>query len=97
MAAKKIAALYNKICGIIEAARAGVSRSVNTAQVVSNWCIGQEIIEEEQQGKARAGYGEGLIRELAIRLHNTYGPGYGLTNLKSFKQFYLTYEHLLGP
>jgi len=97
MAAQKISVLYNKICGIIEAAHAGVSRSVNTAQVVSNWRIGQEIIEEEQQGKARAGYGEGLIRELAIRLHNTYGPGYGLTNLKSFKQFYLTYEHLLGP
>ncbi|MDO8804485.1 MAG: PDDEXK nuclease domain-containing protein [Elusimicrobiota bacterium] len=97
MATQKISVLYNKICGIIEAARAGVSRSVNTAQVVSNWRIGQEIIEEEQQGKARAGYGEGLIRELAIRLHNTYGPGYGLTNLKSFKQFYLTYAHLLGP
>lgn len=30
--------------------------------------IGRLIVEEEQQGKARAGYGDYLIRELSQRL-----------------------------
>lgn len=42
--------LYRRIREILEAARTGVARSVNTAQVVANWLIGREIVEEEQQG-----------------------------------------------
>jgi hypothetical protein len=41
---------YSRICEILTAARTGVARTVNTAQVLSNWLIGQEIIEAEQQG-----------------------------------------------
>jgi len=89
--------LYNRIREIIESARAGAARSVNTAQVISNWLIGREIVEDEQKGKRRARHGEGLMRALAARLHEQYGPGYGLANLKLFKQFYITYAHLAGP
>ncbi|WDT82869.1 MAG: hypothetical protein MPW14_24975 (plasmid) [Candidatus Manganitrophus sp.] len=46
----------------MESARAGAARSVNTAQVMSNWLIGREIVEEEQRGKKRAGYGKPLER-----------------------------------
>jgi len=88
--------IYNRIRNIIESARAGAMRSVNTAQVVANWRIGLAIVEDEQKGKLRAGYGEGLMRDLAARLHKEYGPGYGLVNLKLFKQFYLTYTNLVG-
>ena len=49
--------LYSRIRDILESARSGVARSVNTTQVVANWLIGQEIVEEEQRGRARAGYG----------------------------------------
>lgn len=50
--------LYRRVREIIESARAGAARSVNTTQVVAYWLIGREIVEEEQKGKARAGYGE---------------------------------------
>ena len=86
--------LYDRIRRILESARAGVARSVNTAQVVANWLIGREIVEEEQKGKRRAGYGERLMKELAARLAAEYGPGYGLVNLKLFKQFYIGYPVL---
>ncbi len=96
MKMSKPLSIYNRIRNIIESARAGAARSVNTAQVVANWRIGLAIVEDEQKGKLRAGYGEGLMRALAARLHKEYGPGYGLVNLKLFKQFYLTYTNLVG-
>ncbi len=96
MKSKKPAHLHDRVREIIESARAGAARSVNTAQVVSNWLIGREIVEEEQKGRQRAAYGERLIRMLADRLREEYRSGYGLTNLKSFRQFYLVYEGLLG-
>ena len=73
-----------------------MARTVNTTQVIANWLIGREIIEEEQKGKARAGYGEQVTLDLASRLHEEYGPGYGLVNLKLFKQFYRLYPELAG-
>ncbi len=88
--------LYERVRDIIESARAGAARSVNTAQVVSNWLIGREIVEEQQGGKAKAEYGERLLRALAERLRREYGSGYGLTNLKMLRQFYLTYDGFLG-
>ena len=86
--------LYQRIRQILESARTSVARSVNTTQVVANWLVGREIVEEEQQGRSRAAYGEGLLRELAIKLQDEYGNGYGLTNLKLFKKFYLLYGDL---
>ena len=54
MAKRKENAIYDRIREILESARAGVARTVNTTQVMANWLIGREIVEEEQKGKARA-------------------------------------------
>ncbi len=88
--------IYNRIRNIIEFARAGAARSVNTAQVVANWRVGQEIVEEEQKGKSRADYGEHLLSDLSARLKADYGPGYSIQNLRYIRQFYLSYPELLG-
>jgi hypothetical protein len=87
--------LYRRIREILEAARTGVARSVNTAQVVANWLIGREIVEEEQRGKRRAGYGERLLSDLSRRLQADFGGGYSVDNLEWFRQFYLVYPQLL--
>ena len=92
--APKAPPLYARIREILESARASAARSVNTTQVVANWLIGREIVEEEQKGKGRADYGEGLLRDLAEKLRGEYGVGYGLTNLKLFRKFYLLYPEL---
>ena len=41
-------ALYGRVRQILESARTSAARSVNTAQVVANWMVGREIVEEEQ-------------------------------------------------
>lgn len=96
MTTKSKSPLYRRIFQILESAQARVARTVNTTQVVANWLIGLEIVEEEQKGRRRAGYGERLLRDLAEALQKEYGSGYGLTNLKLFKKFYLEYPGLTG-
>ena len=95
MASRKSSSIYNRIRQILESARAGVARSVNTTQVVANWLIGREIVEEEQRGKAKAEYGKRLIEELSERLLRDYGSGYSVQNLWFIRQFYLTYPRLV--
>jgi len=81
---------------ILEAARAGVARTVNTTQVAANWLIGREIVEEEQRGQRRAGYGAKLLAELSARLNAEFGRGYSVDNLEAFRQFYLDYPQLIS-
>lgn len=96
MKSKAKGPLYERIWEILESARSNVARSVNTTQVIANWLIGREIVEEEQNGKKRAAYGEGLMRALARQIERDFGAGFGLVNLKLFKQFRLAYPDLLG-
>jgi predicted nuclease of restriction endonuclease-like (RecB) superfamily len=86
---------YDRIRDILDAARTGVVRTVNTAQVLSNWLIGREIVEEEQQGQHRADYGENLLQNLAQKLKQDFGKGYSYSNLKYMRQFYLAFPYLL--
>ncbi|MCK9420189.1 MAG: hypothetical protein M0R70_12500 [Nitrospirae bacterium] len=37
----------------------------DACQVVANWLIGREIVEEEQQGSKKAQYGKKLITDLS--------------------------------
>jgi predicted nuclease of restriction endonuclease-like (RecB) superfamily len=88
--------LYDRVRGIIESARAGAARSVDTAQVVSNWLIGREIVEEEQGGEKRAAYGRRMLEKLAVKLLAEYGEGYSVSNLRYCRQFSVDYPGLLG-
>jgi predicted nuclease of restriction endonuclease-like (RecB) superfamily len=92
-----MALVYERICQILESARANVARSVNTTQVIANWLIGREIVEEEQRGRRKAKYGAGLIVELATKLQQEFNGGYSATNLKLFRQFYVAYPELIPP
>ena len=91
---KKDESFYERIRQILESARTGVARTVNTTHVVANWLIGREIVEEEQRGSRKAEYGQRLIAELSIKLQNDYGSGYSATNLKLFRQFFFEYPRL---
>jgi predicted nuclease of restriction endonuclease-like (RecB) superfamily len=92
---RSTAALHSRVRSILEAARDSVSRTVNSAQVMANWLIGREIIDQEQLGKGRAGYGDELLVNLATVLQVEYGAGYGVDNLELFRRFYLAYPDLL--
>ncbi len=96
MSGKKMTPLYERIRQILESARTRVARTVNTTQVVANWLIGREIVEEEQQGKAKADYGEHLLADLSARLKKDFGTGYSVDNLEMFRRFYHEYPSLIS-
>jgi predicted nuclease of restriction endonuclease-like (RecB) superfamily len=83
--------LYQRVAGILEQARGQVARTVNTAMVQAYWHIGREIVEVEQAGEQRAGYGEEVIKRLSDRLKKGYGSGFSIRSLRSIRQFYLTF------
>ena len=68
--------------------------NLNTAQVVANWLIGREIVEEQQHGAKRAGYGEQIVSRLAGGLRNDGVAGYREITLRLCRQFYLHFPGL---
>ena len=68
--------LYSEIKKILEDARQSAYRSVNFAMVLAYWEIGKRIVEHEQLGKERAGYGEALLKELSKKLSADFGRGF---------------------
>lgn len=83
--------LYEVISKIIEQARNTVYRTANTEMVHAYWNIGRTIVEEEQQGEARAEYGTGLLKALAKRLTIEYGRGFDASNLRYMRLFYAAF------
>ena len=57
--------LSDRVVALIEAAKQKVGVAVNLAQVYTNYEIGRQIVEEEQKGRRRAGYGEKIVEELS--------------------------------
>ena len=88
--------VYDRVQFILASAQDYTARSVNTAQVVANWLIGREIIEEQQQGSKRAGYGVQITSSLAERLNGNGVRGYGELSLRHCRQFYQTFPILPG-
>lgn len=95
VSAKELSGVYQRIREILESARAGVARTVNTTQVVANWLIGREIIQGDQSGERRARYGSHLLEGLAARLKEDFGDGYSVQNLRYMGQFHSEYPRLL--
>ena len=94
MSSKKILLnqqFFEEVRGILSQARQKAYAAVNFAMVEAYWQIGRRIVEEEQQGKGRADYGEFLIKELSKQLTSEFGKGFAVANLKNFRQFYLTF------
>lgn len=83
--------LFAQIKQMLDNARRQIARTVNTATIDAYWQVGKYIVEYEQQGKARAEYGKGVIQRLSKRLMAEYGGGFTTTNLKVMRRFYLLY------
>jgi predicted nuclease of restriction endonuclease-like (RecB) superfamily len=93
---KREAELLTRIRRIWESARTRAARSVNSAHVCANWLIGQQIVEAEQSGKARADYGKALLKTLSVQLSGEYGSGFSVSALQYMRGFFLGYPELLA-
>lgn len=82
----------DRVISLIEAARAKTVAAVNLAMVYTYYEVGRMIVEEEQGGKKRAGYGEKLLIDLARKLTAKFGKGYSAQNLRNMRQFFLLYS-----
>ncbi len=55
------------------------------------WRIGELIVEREQDGKPKSGYGEALLEQLSVRLTKEYGKSFSSRNLRHIRQFYIVF------
>ena len=86
--------LYREIRAVLEAARSGAYRAVNAAMVQAYWNVGRLIVEHEQKGRHRAGYGDALIATVAKRLTRELGRGFDERNLWYMRRFHLAFPIL---
>lgn len=84
--------LVSEIGGLLEQARRGAARAVNAILTATYWEIGRRIVEHEQEGKARAEYGEELLAHLSKDLTIKYGRGFSRRNLEQMRTFYQGWE-----
>lgn len=79
---------------LLENARHQAARAVNAILTATYWEIGRRIVKYEQGGKARAEYGEELLKRISDDLTSQIGRGFGISHIKMMRQFYLVYSNL---
>jgi hypothetical protein len=89
--------LVTDISGLLEQARRAAARSVNSVLTSVYWQIGRRIVEHEQQGRAKAKYGESLLVSLAKDLTERHGRGFSKSNLFQMRSFFLGWEVVPTP
>ncbi len=89
---EKYKLLIGNIGNLLLEGRMQAARTVNTILVLTYWKIGQHIVEFEQEGKEKAGYGTQLFERLSKDLTTLYGKGFGRSNLVYMRKLYLSFQ-----
>lgn len=77
---------------IVSIAKEKVVQMVNVSTVYTYYAVGQEIVEEEQRGQGRAGYGERILQNVSKRLTDRFGRGWSAENLRLMRKLFLVYS-----
>ena len=90
----------NELCknsiDLIEYARGITGKQINIIQLKTFYSLGRWIVEEQQQGKSRAKYGQRVIKRLSEALMKRYERGFSEDTLKNGRKFYLTYNNRIS-
>ena len=92
MGKSEFSIIVRDIKSIIRKARYNAFNAVNTEMLKAYYEIGRKIVEEEQKGGKRAGYGEKLIDTLSRELMKEFKKGFDVTNLRRMRRFYMIYQ-----
>lgn len=84
--------LLKNVKKLVKSARREAYKSINLITLETNFEIGRLIVEEEQNGGYRAGYGEELLLELSKELTKAFGRGFSRSNLQLMRLFYIKYQ-----
>jgi len=85
--------LYESIRHLIIESRGRMHRSVNSELLQTYWQIGKLIVEDEQQGKGRAAYGQEILKKVSEQLTLDFGKGFDESNLRNMRAFYNAFEN----
>ena len=88
----KMDILYQNSIELIRYARKHVSNQVNHTQLMTYYGLGYWIVEEQQSGEHRAGYGKKVIQTLSDALNAEFGKGFSVDTLENARKFYLNYQ-----
>jgi predicted nuclease of restriction endonuclease-like (RecB) superfamily len=86
--------LINSIKKLIINVRQKVYRMANSSLLETYWQIGKLMVEDEQQGNAKAQYGNATLKNLSKALTLEFGKGYDYTNLTNMRNFYMAFPIL---
>jgi len=79
---------------ILREARNKAFTAVNYAMVETYWLIGKRIVEEIQQGKHRANYGDQVIKNISKALTAEFGKDFSERSIRQYRQFYQMFPKL---
>ena len=91
--------LVRQISSAVLEAKGHVATTINETLVKTYWDIGKHIVEFEQEGNARAKYGDQLLVNLSKDLTVRLGKGFSKSNLFYMRLFYRRFpifQSLLG-
>lgn len=87
-------AIVDGISDLLESARRTSAQAVNAIMTATYWEIGRRIVEYEQTGNRRAGYGIALLEHISTDLTTKYKRGFSVRNLRNMRSFYLAYKEI---
>lgn len=59
--------IYMNSVSLVRFAREEIVHQVNIIQIMTYYCIGKWIVDEEQRGEKRAKYGKAILKTLSER------------------------------
>ena len=80
--------LIEQISSAVATAKEYVATAINKTLVETYWNVGKYLVEFEQDGNARAKYGEQLLVNLSKDLTVSLGKGFSKSNLFNMRLFY---------
>src|SRR5947208_2876293 len=89
--------LLARVSAVLEQGRRSAARTVNAVLAATYWQIGRHIVEHEQGGRRKAGYGEEILQRLAADLTARFGRGFSRQSLQRMRAFYLGWEICSSP
>jgi predicted nuclease of restriction endonuclease-like (RecB) superfamily len=85
------AELIDKVGATLQKGKNSAAAAVNSVMVQTYWEIGQQIVEYEQGGHAKAEYGADVLNRLSRDLTERYGKGFSRSNVFYMRKMYSTY------
>lgn len=94
MAIEKEKSCIDDIKTIIREGLTNAYNAVGRQMLDVYWHIGRRIVEEEQNGNARADYGSRLLSILSEEISKEFGSNYSAKNLRYYRKFYLSFNDI---